>query len=271
MEITRYERHGVLFDSCAAMEKAGFPNGFSTRVGGVSPAVGFAEPWGLLRRPAGAGGGEFPPLLRRCGDGRGRSGEKSSGPRDLVRLVTRADVLPPRARSGIVEADGPITRTPGLCLTVFSADCIPGAAVTPGRRWPRQSTPDGGAPPWASRCPGCGGQRSGTRLPPGRPDGGHRAGHLLCCFETHGDVPAGLRPVWGRREAFIHPVPGTDQYHVDLKGATAGGCSRPACLPTVSRSVRLHRLRQRRFLVPPPAGLPPGQPGLCDPDPLRCP
>lgn len=37
MEITRYERHGVLFDSCAAMEKAGFPNGFSTRVGGVSP------------------------------------------------------------------------------------------------------------------------------------------------------------------------------------------------------------------------------------------
>ncbi|MFR4334784.1 MAG: hypothetical protein ACLT3D_01715 [Lawsonibacter sp.] len=43
MEITRYERHGVLFDSCAAMEKAGFPNGFSTRVGGVSP-----PPWDSL-------------------------------------------------------------------------------------------------------------------------------------------------------------------------------------------------------------------------------
>lgn len=40
MEITRYERHGVLFDSCAAMEEAGFPNGFSTRVGGVSPRRG---------------------------------------------------------------------------------------------------------------------------------------------------------------------------------------------------------------------------------------
>ena len=50
MEITRYERHGVLFDSCAAMEEAGFPNGFSTRVGGVSPA-----PWDSLNLGAARG------------------------------------------------------------------------------------------------------------------------------------------------------------------------------------------------------------------------
>lgn len=50
MEITRYERHGVLFDSCAAMEEAGFPNGFSTRVGGVSP-----PPWDSLNLGASCG------------------------------------------------------------------------------------------------------------------------------------------------------------------------------------------------------------------------
>ncbi|MFQ9915530.1 MAG: hypothetical protein ACLRWQ_03230 [Flavonifractor plautii] len=40
MEITRYERHGVLFDSCAAMEKAGFPNGFPPGWGASPPRRG---------------------------------------------------------------------------------------------------------------------------------------------------------------------------------------------------------------------------------------
>ena len=43
MEIVREERRGVLFYVCPEMREAGFPHGFSTRVGGVSPA-----PWDSL-------------------------------------------------------------------------------------------------------------------------------------------------------------------------------------------------------------------------------
>ena len=43
MEIIREERRGVLFYVCPEMREAGFPHGFSTRVGGVSPA-----PWDSL-------------------------------------------------------------------------------------------------------------------------------------------------------------------------------------------------------------------------------
>lgn len=50
MEITQKERHGVLFYSCDEMEQAGFPHGFSTRLGGVSPA-----PWDSLNLGAGRG------------------------------------------------------------------------------------------------------------------------------------------------------------------------------------------------------------------------
>ena len=41
MEITRYERQASFFDSCAAMEKAGFPNGlFPPGWGASSPRRG---------------------------------------------------------------------------------------------------------------------------------------------------------------------------------------------------------------------------------------
>lgn len=135
MEITRYERHGVLFDSCAAMEEAGFPNGFSTRVGGVSP-----PPWDSLN--LGASCGDQPERVaenfrRFCGavgtdaDALVKNHQVHG---DLVRPVTRADVLPSPGAPGTVEADGLITRTPGLCLTVFSADCIPVLLCDPRKK-----------------------------------------------------------------------------------------------------------------------------------------
>lgn len=97
MEITRYERHGVLFDSCAAMEEVGFPNGFSTRVGGVSP-----PPWDSLN--LGASCGDQPERVaenfrRFCGavgtdaDALVKNHQVHG---DLVRPVTWADVLPSR-------------------------------------------------------------------------------------------------------------------------------------------------------------------------------
>ena len=41
-----------------------------------------------------------------------------------------------------------------------------------------------------------------------------------CCFETHVDVPDGLRSGLGpQAEGFIRPLPGGEKYRVDLKGA----------------------------------------------------
>jgi copper oxidase (laccase) domain-containing protein len=44
----------------------------------------------------------------------------------------------------------------------------------------------------------------------------------VCCFETHRDVPDGLRAGLGNAaERYIHPIAGTEKFHVDLKGANA--------------------------------------------------
>ena len=135
MEITRYERHGVLFYSCAAMEEVGFPNGFSTRVGGVSP-----PPWDSLN--LGASCGDQPERVaenfrRFCGavgtdaDSLVKNHQVHS---DLVRPVTRADIQSDPAAPGVYEADGLVTDEPGVCLTIFSGDCIPVLLYDPVRR-----------------------------------------------------------------------------------------------------------------------------------------
>ena len=44
-------------------------------------------------------------------------------------------------------------------------------------------------------------------------------GISVCCFETHQDVPDGLRAHMGAAaDPYIHPIPSTEKYHVDLKG-----------------------------------------------------
>ena len=49
-----------------------------------------------------------------------------------------------------------------------------------------------------------------------------RSGIGPCCFETHRDVPDGLRAGMGAdAEYFIRPLPGGEKFQVDLKGANA--------------------------------------------------
>ena len=222
MEITRYERHGVLFDSCAAMEEAGFPNGFSTRVGGVSP-----PPWDSLnlwascgdqpervaenfRRFCGAVGTDADALVKN---------HQVHG--DLVRPVTRADVLPSPGAPGTVEADGLITRTPGLCLTVFSADCIPVLLCDPRKKvaaavhagW--RGTALGIAAKAVERmvdCYGCDRLDILAAVGPGI---------SKCCFETHEDVPNAMTEAMGAAALSSIEVLPTGKFHVDLKGLNA--------------------------------------------------
>ena len=222
MEITRYERHGVLFDSCAAMEEAGFPNGFSTRVGGVSP-----PPWDSLN--LGASCGDQPERVaenfrRFCGavgtdaDALVKNHQVHS---DLVRPVTRADIQSDPAAPGVYEADGLVTDEPGVCLTIFSGDCIPVLLYDPVRRciaaahagW--RGTALGIAAKAVERmvdCYGCDRLDILAAVGPGI---------SKCCFETHEDVPNAMTEAMGAAALSSIEVLPTGKFHVDLKGLNA--------------------------------------------------
>ena len=54
----------------------------------------------------------------------------------------------------------------------------------------------------------------------------------LCCFETHRDVPDGLRAGMGQEaETVIHPLAGSEKYMVDLKGANRRWLERAGVRP----------------------------------------
>ena len=220
MEIILQEHHGVLFYACPEIQAAGFPHGFSTRIGGVSPA-----PWDSLN------------LGGSCGDNPDRVSENfrrfcaaiGASPDclvknqqvhgDKIRSVTRADRMAFPGEPGTAEADGLMTREAGVCLAAFSADCIPVLLCDPVKRaaaavhagW--RGTALGIAARGIQRLAEAFGSRPSDILAAIGP------GISVCCFETHQDVPDGLRAHMGAAaDPYIHPIPSTEKYHVDLKG-----------------------------------------------------
>ena len=138
---------------------------------------------------------------------------------DIVRAVTAADANGPCHRD-YPECDGLVTNTPGVALLVFTADCTPillhdpvtGAvgAVHAGWRGTVQAI--------AAQAVEAMAEHYGSKPENIRAAIGPNIG--ACHFETHRDVPDGLRAGMGAgAEPYIHPVPGTEKYHVDLKGA----------------------------------------------------
>lgn len=223
MDITHTRRHGVPFYLCEDPAWAGAAHGFSTRLGGVSPA-----PWDSLN--LGAARGDEPANVREnftrfcaaVGADSAALVKNHQVHSDLVRPVGRADVLSDPADPGTAEADGLVTDEPGVCLAVFSGDCIPVLLYDPKRRcaaaahagW--RGTASGIAARAVQamvRLYGCAPRDILAAIGPGISP---------CCFETHADVPDGLRSGLGRdAQAFIRPLPGGEKFSVDLKGANA--------------------------------------------------
>lgn len=221
MDIKIKRRHGVSFFACDHPAWAGTAHGFSTRLGGVSPA-----PWDSLN--LGANRGDEPANVREnfrrfcaaIGADSHALVKNHQIHSDLVRPVTQADRMADPAEPGVFEADGLITDEPGLCLTVFSGDCIPILLYDPKRRcvaaahagW--RGTAAGIAARAAEKMTedyGCDPQNILAAIGPGIGP---------CCFETHEDVPQGLRNGLGdEAESFIRSLPGGEKYLVDLKGA----------------------------------------------------
>ena len=223
MEIVKREIEGVAFYACTDPAWAGARHGFSTRQGGVSPA-----PWDTLN--LGANRGDTPENVRwnfnwfcsviGTDDEALVKNHQVHG--DLVRPVTQADILPDPAQPGVFQADGMVTDVPGVCLTIFSGDCIPILLYDPVRRcaaaahagW--RGTALGIAARAAeamARNYGCDPNNILAAIGPGIGP---------CCFETHADVPEGLRSSLGEDAApFIRPLSKAGKFSVDLKGANA--------------------------------------------------
>ena len=220
MEITRIERHGVPFYVCSHPHWSGAAHGFSTRLGGISPAP-------LDSLNLGANRGDEPDNLREnyrrfclaVGSDPTALVKNRQIHSDRVRVVTREDILPDPAMPGVAEADGLVTDVPGLCLTVFSGDCLPILYYDPVRRVVGAAHAG-----WRGTAAGIAARTVETM----RSRFGCRPEDILaaigpgisqCCFETHADVPDGLRSGLGQEaEPFIHPLPGGEKYQVDLKG-----------------------------------------------------
>ncbi len=233
MGFTLHSAATVPFLSCDAFSAAGgVAHGFSTRLGGVS--VGDCAGLNL-----GYSRGDDPACvtenLRRftvaiAGDGT-RLVKTRQVHRDHVQPVTARDICHDFFAPAPWECDGLITDEPGLCLTIFTADCVPVllydpvrpciAAVHSGWRGTAQSI----APKAVEQMV---------------TDYGCRREHILaaigpcisrCCFETHADVPDALTSALGQSiTPFIHPLP-TGKFQVDLKGIIAHGLTQAGLSP----------------------------------------
>jgi len=232
MDIIRQERCGVPFYACPDPAWAGAAHGFSTRLGGVSPA-----PWDSLN--LGASRGDDPANVREnffrfcaaVGTNPSALVKNHQVHSDIVRPVTRAGCLPDPAQAGTFQADGLITGQPGVCLTVFSGDCIPILLYDPAGRCIAAAHAG-----WRGTASGIAARAVESMVR----DYGCRPEHILaaigpgigpCCFETHADVPDGLRAGLGEdAEAFIRPLPREGKFSVDLKGANAKWLERAGLL-----------------------------------------
>lgn len=195
-------------------------HGFTTRLGGVSPAPFDSLNLGLYR-------GDAPENVaenhRRLADAMGydpsmlvMSHQVHS---DIVRAVTAADC------AGIdhhtyPECDALITNTPGLALWVFTADCTPillhdpvtGAvgAVHAGWRGTAMAIV-GKTVEKMAQCYGCDPKNIRAAIGP-------NIG--FCCFETNADVPDAMVEAFGEdAKPFIRPQ--GDKYYVNLKELNA--------------------------------------------------
>lgn len=223
MDITQQERHGVPFYSCPHPAWTGAAHGFSTRLGGVSP-----PPFDSLNLGANRGDDRanvrenFTRFCAAIGTWADTLVKNHQIHSNLIRPVTAADRMDDPADPGMFEADGLVTDQRGVCLTIFSGDCIPILLYDPVARV--VSAAHAG---WRGTASGVAAEavremvtRYGCH--PANILGAIGPGISQCCFETHRDVPDSLRAGLGEAaQPFIRPLPGGEKYQVDIKGANA--------------------------------------------------
>lgn len=232
MDVRRQEHAGLPFYACDGFGP-GVGHAFSTRLGGVSTgrltslnlaAVRGDDPQNVgenFRRLCAAAGCDHLALVKN---------HQVHG--DVVRSVTGDDIMPGPDAPGLFPADALVTDQVGTCLTIFSADCIPVLLYDPVARVVAAAHAG-----WRGTALGIAANTVGAMVD----RYGCQPRHILaaigpgispCCFETHGDVPDGLRQGLGADAApFIAPLPGGEKFRVDLKGANRQWLLRCGLLP----------------------------------------
>ena len=197
----------------------GIAHGFSTRLGGVSSAPFDSLDLGYNR-------GDDPTCVaenyrRFCaaiGADHNRVVKSRQIHTDGIRMVTEADLGVSLCEPAPYEADGLVTNVPGLCLTVFTADCVPAllhdpvarciAAVHSGWRSTAMAILPKTVETMVSHF-GC--QPKDILAAIGPAIGG-------CCFQTQKEVPDAMLATYGDMAApYIRPD-GPDHFRVDLRG-----------------------------------------------------
>ena len=213
-------KNGVTFLTADAL--SGVCHGFSTRLGGVSPA-----PWDSMN--LGISRGDSPENVtenyrRFCaalGADVHRVVLSHQIHEDVVRHVTEADTGKGLWRErDYPSVDGMVTDVPHLPLVVFSAACNVTLLSPPGRR-------PSGACPAAGRATALGiaakTVQEMTRLfgcDPAQIRAAIGPAIRQCCFETDGDVPEALRAALGT-DADPYITWDGHKYHIDLQGINA--------------------------------------------------
>lgn len=222
MSFTKHEKNGVVFHTADAFTAAGcVRHGFASRWGGVSTGALASLNLSFSR-------GDDPEAVREnyhrlcaaLGTEESRLVLTHQVHSDDVRVATAADILPDLTAPIPYETDGLITNEPGLCLTIYYADCIPVLLCDPVKRaigavhsgW--RGTAQDIVPKAIAKMQklyGCDPKDILAAIGPGIGP---------CCFETHDDVPTALQAALGPDVTpYTRPLPDAPgKYAVDLKG-----------------------------------------------------
>lgn len=200
----------------------GIAHGFSTRLGGVSTAPFDSLDLGYNRGDDPARVAEnYRRFCTAIGANHTQVIKSRQIHTDNIRIVTGADLGVGLCDPAPYEADGLVTNVPGLCLTVFTADCVSVllydpvarcvAAVHSGWRSTAMAIVPKAVEIMVSRF-GC--HREDILAAIGPAIGG-------CCFQTQKEVPNAMLETYGDMAApFIRPD-GPEHFRVDLKGIIA--------------------------------------------------
>ncbi len=234
LSFTRNETGGLVYYCADAFQGAdGLLHGFSSRLGGVSRPPLDSLNLGRSRNDDPAAVAEN---HRRFAAAIGTSGLPlvmcQQIHSDTVKAVTMVDALQELYAPTAFDGDGMVTNTPGLCLMVFYADCIPVLLYDPIARaiGAVHSGWRGTALDIAPKAAKLMGERFGSR--PENILAAIGPGIGPCCFETHGDVPQAMEALMGDFvRPFVTALEKPGKFQVDLTAIIARRLALAGLLP----------------------------------------